>query len=290
MPPHFAILSDRMTISVDVSQEAFMNRRQTLAGLALAAAAPLGPAIARNASKTYLFVHGTWLGGWMWRRLADILIREGHRVFTPTMTGCGERVHLSRPEVGLETHIQDVCGVIEAEELEDVILVGHSFAGITVTGAADRMRERIRRVVFFDALIPTKDRLSAVPRDPDGTFADYFEKRVPGFIDGYKMDFFKDYPIDMLLPADHPEAAHVRRRITTHPMRQWTDSLDLKNGGWEGLRPMLVEVTRQIHSPSSERMLGPARGPGWEVAQLATSRMGPFTDPERAADVFRVIG
>jgi pimeloyl-ACP methyl ester carboxylesterase len=268
-----------------------MNRRTVLAALAAAPAAASvpAPALARQTGKTYVFVHGTWLGGWMWRRMADLMVRDGHQVFTPTMTGCGERVHLSRPEVGLETHIQDVCGLIEAEELEDVILVGHSFAGITVTGAADRMRDRIRRIVFFDALIPAPGRMSAVPRDADGTLPDSFEKRIPGFIDGYKMDFFKDYPIDMLLPADHPDAPYVRRRITTHPMRQWTDTLELKNGGWDGLRPLLVKVTRQVHSPSSERMLGPANGPGWQTLELATPRMGPITDPALSAALFASI-
>jgi pimeloyl-ACP methyl ester carboxylesterase len=84
----------------------------------------------------------------------------------PPAPGCGERLHLTGPEVGLETHISDIVNVIEYEELSNVILVGHSFSGITITGVADRLRERIERIVFFDALVPRPGRMSGVTKGP----------------------------------------------------------------------------------------------------------------------------
>jgi len=98
-------------------------------------------------------VHGAWHGGWCWRRVADRLQRAGQRVFAPTLTGVGERRHLLRAEVDLETHIQDILGVLEAEELENVVLVGHSYAGLVISGVAARAPKRLRRLVYLDALL-----------------------------------------------------------------------------------------------------------------------------------------
>ncbi|MCZ8131742.1 MAG: alpha/beta fold hydrolase [Steroidobacteraceae bacterium] len=238
-----------------------------------------GPAAA--AAKTYVLVHGTWHGGWVWQRVAERLRAQGHRVYTPTCTGCGERVHLSSPDVGLDTHVTDVANVIEFEELDRVILVGHSFAGLTITGVADRLRERIRRIVFFDALVPTATRNAAVLPGPDGRYPEWWEKRRAQFVDGYRMVFWDHYPIDMLVPASDVEnVALLKRRLTTHPMRQWTDRLELGNGGWEGLPRTYFQPTKQAHSPSSEAMWGPAKAPGWDFVQLPVSREAMLTHPQ----------
>ncbi|HJS87604.1 MAG TPA: alpha/beta fold hydrolase [Acetobacteraceae bacterium] len=97
--------------------------------------------------------NGSWCGGWFFDPVADRLRAQAHRVFTPTQTGLGERSHLLSREVTLDTFITDLANVIEWEELRDVILVGHSFAGGPITGVADRMPDRLRRVVYLDAII-----------------------------------------------------------------------------------------------------------------------------------------
>ena len=102
----------------------------------------------------FVLVHGAWHGGWCYRETAAALRAAGHTVFTPTHTGVGERFHQSAENITLETHIRDVCGCIEWEELRDVILVGHSYGGMVITGVADRMSERIRSLVYLDAFIP----------------------------------------------------------------------------------------------------------------------------------------
>ena len=84
---------------------------------------------------TYVLVHGGWHGGWCWRKVATLLRAKGHEVFTPTMTGLGDRVHLAGPEVGLETHVQGIINVLFFEDLSDVVLVGHSYGGVVVTGS-----------------------------------------------------------------------------------------------------------------------------------------------------------
>lgn len=269
-----------------------VDRRKLLAGGALAslaACAQESPNTTRTISEkreTFVLLHGTWHGGWVWKYVRNILEDLGHRVFTPTLTGCGEREHLSSPDVGLETHIQDIINVIEYEDLTDIFLVGHSFTGVAMTGAADRIKNRIKHICFFDALVPFGNRMSGVPRKADGTLEDYFIERQPKFIDGYKMDMWADYPLKMLLPEDHPKAEWVRSKISTHPAKAWTDILTLNNGGWADMSRSFIHCTGQKFAMSSEKMVGPARQPGWKFVELDIARNGMVTHPEIVAETF----
>lgn len=105
-------------------------------------------------AKTFILVHGAWHGGWVWRRVARELIGRGHNVFAPTLSGCGERAHLLSRETNLELNIRDIEAVIECEELNYVLLCGHSYAGLIIRAVADRMPDRIKRLVFIDAYVP----------------------------------------------------------------------------------------------------------------------------------------
>jgi pimeloyl-ACP methyl ester carboxylesterase len=130
----------------------------------------VGPAMAQTPSrigKTYVLVAGTWCGGWFMEPLAEELRTKGHRVFTATNTGVGERKHLLSQNITLETFIIDLMNVIEAEELSNVILAGHSSAGLPITGVADRMPDRIRHLVYLDSVIEQNGQnfLDAWPSD-----------------------------------------------------------------------------------------------------------------------------
>lgn len=103
---------------------------------------------------TLVLVHGAWHGSWCWKRVRASLQQQGHEVYTPTLTGIGERSHLLSPNVNLETHIQDIENLIRWEELHDVVLCGHSYGGMVVTAVADRLPERIRSLVYLDAFVP----------------------------------------------------------------------------------------------------------------------------------------
>ena len=135
-----------------------MTRRGVLASAgAGASAAALGGAPARAqtaARKTFVLVHGAWHGGWCWRRVADVLQQRGHNVFTPTMTGLGERSHLIDGKINLTTHVTDIVNVIKWESLNDIVLVGHSYGGIIISGVAEAMRDTIGSIVFLDAFVP----------------------------------------------------------------------------------------------------------------------------------------
>ena len=99
-------------------------------------------------------VHGGWAGAVVWRQLAPRLRKAGHEVYAPTLTGIGERKHLLSREIGLDTHIQDVIGVIEDEDLSDIVLVGHSYGGMVISGVADRVPEQVASLVSLDAFVP----------------------------------------------------------------------------------------------------------------------------------------
>lgn len=102
----------------------------------------------------FVLVHGAWHGAWCWRRVVDTLHAKGHRAFAVTLTGVGERAHLLSSLITLETHIADVAGTIEAEELQDVVLAVHSYAGMLGTAIADRMPQRLKHLVYVDAVVP----------------------------------------------------------------------------------------------------------------------------------------
>ena len=107
-----------------------------------------------NPLKAFVLVHGTSHGGWCWARVARLLRAQGHDVFAPTLTGVGERSHLLRPGIDLDTHITDVVNVIRWERLQDVVLCGHSYGGWVISGVVEQVPERIGSIVYVDAFLP----------------------------------------------------------------------------------------------------------------------------------------
>ncbi|MEU3414667.1 alpha/beta hydrolase family protein [Streptomyces sp. NPDC006658] len=103
---------------------------------------------------TFLLVHGAWHSGRCWERVVPLLESAGHRVLAPSLTGYGDKAHLAGPEVGLDTHVGDVVGLIREADLTEVVLVGHSYAGLVVSGAANEVPERIAHLVYLDAMVP----------------------------------------------------------------------------------------------------------------------------------------
>ncbi len=102
----------------------------------------------------FVLVHGGWRGGWIWKRVAQQLRKEGDEVYTPTLTGLADRNHLLHADINLSTHIQDIVNLIKFEELNDVVLCGHSYAGVVISGVADQISERISSLVYLDAWFP----------------------------------------------------------------------------------------------------------------------------------------
>jgi pimeloyl-ACP methyl ester carboxylesterase len=143
---------------------------------------------------TFVTVHGAWTGGWSWRAVARALRADGHEVFPVTLTGAGERVHLATPTVDLHTHVTDVVNVLRYEDLDDVVLVGHSYGGLVITAVAERLPARVTHLVYLDAFVP-RDGQRFADLLPAGALAG-LEARARAEGEGWR------------LPPDSPDADH----------------------------------------------------------------------------------
>src|SRR6516165_11196801 len=114
----------------------------------------LPAARAQSASKTFVLIHGAWVGAWYWRRVADLLEKKGHKVFSPTLTGLGERSHLLSKDINLDTHITDIVNVVKWEDLRDVCMVAHSYGGFVGSGVLEQIGDRVSSIVWLDAFKP----------------------------------------------------------------------------------------------------------------------------------------
>ncbi len=160
-----------------------------------------------------VLVHGAWHGGWCWVRLASLLRRAGHDVFTPTLTGLGERVHLASADVNLDTHIADIMGVLESEELGDVVLCGHSYGGMVITGVAERAAERIDTLVYLDAFVPEGGQSVFELMGPER--AGSIREQASRTGDGWRID---PIPAEVFQVRDAGDAAWVDRRCVPQPI------------------------------------------------------------------------
>ena len=132
---------------------------------------------------TFVLVHGAWHGGWCYKRVARLLRQAGHEVYTPTLTGLGERAHLMNQAIDLDTHVQDIAGVIRCEELSDVVLCGHSYGGMVITGVAEQIAAKIRSLVYLDAFVPEngKSVFDYLPAEQSGQMRDDAAQNGEGY-------------------------------------------------------------------------------------------------------------
>jgi len=225
---------------------------------------------------TFLIAHGAWSAAWAWKKMRPLLQAWGHVLFTPTYTGLGERAHLASREIGLQTHIADVLGTLEFEDLRDVVLVGHSYGGMVATGVADRARARLRRLVYLDAFVPRDGQslLDLLPPDVRERMRE--AARTVG--EGWRVP---PNPV----PPDTSEAdlAWLMPRRVMHPLRTFEEPIRLTAP--EGaVSRAYVYCTRiapgDVFGPFAERA---RREAGWEYLELDASHSPNVTAPETLA-------
>jgi pimeloyl-ACP methyl ester carboxylesterase len=223
---------------------------------------------------TFVLVHGTTAGGWVWKDVAVRLRAAGHTVLTPTLTGLGERVHLLTPDVGLDTHITDVVNVLLYEDLRDVVLVGHSHAGMVITGVAEQVPERIARLVYLDAIVPENGESSFDCLPPRSQ--EEMNERVRTQGDGWLVPVMRG-PND--LPAKN----------TPHPWKSWTDPLRLENPAAPEIPCAYVRFTADkqpgsFFQSAMETSWRRAQARGWSLYEVDTvHQILPDPEPKAAA-------
>lgn len=265
-----------------------MQRRHVLGAIAGAVALAGAEAAAQGGPpgerKTYVLVHGAYGGGWIWRDVAEGLRARGHRVYAPTQTGLGERAHLLSRQVTVDTHIDDVAGVIEAEELRDVILVGHSYGGMAVTGVADRMTDRVRHVVYLDAL---------VPENGDTAFT-----ILPAGMADARRKVAREQGGGVALPVPGPEAFPIpagpakdwfMRRLRPHPIGTYESPVRLSKPAGAGLPVTYVAYTNPpLASIEPSRQRAKAKA-GWTYRELPVPHDVEIPNPEIVVDLLAGI-
>jgi pimeloyl-ACP methyl ester carboxylesterase len=175
---------------------------------------------------TFVLVHGGGHGGWCYKKLTPLLRAAGHDVYAPTLTGLGERKHLLRPDIDLDLQIADVVNILEYEDLTNVILLGHSYGGMVITGVADRAGARIGHLVYLDAAHP-KNGESLADVSPEMMTMAQSELRV---VDGIELVLFPDsQAINYLGVTDPTDFAWMTSKITPHPWKCFTQKLRLRD-------------------------------------------------------------
>jgi pimeloyl-ACP methyl ester carboxylesterase len=238
------------------------------------------------AGKTYVLLHGAFHGAWCWRDVAARLRAAGHHVTTPTQTGLGERRHLFSAQITLDTFVADVVEHIEAEELEDVILVGHSFGGLGISGAADRIPARIRHLVYLDSMV-LEDGQTAWSRMPPEVAA---ERQRIVMEQGAGLAAAPPPVSSFGVPEDHPLAPWVRRRLTPHPAGAYQTPLRLANPVGNGLPCTYIACTDPWYAPLAWARDWVRSRPGWEWQEITTGHDAMITAPAELARMLEAIG
>lgn len=217
--------------------------------------------MASEKKATFVFIHGAWHGGWCWKKVRPLLQSAGHAVHTPTLTGLGERAHLNSPEVDLDTHIEDVIQVLEFEDLRDVILVGHSYAGMVITGVAAKAPERLAQVVYLDAFLPEDGRCL---NDYSIGSAGYAENvRQNG--DGWRLPFAGTLTLQMLGITDPADLAWMEPRMVDQPYRTFTQAVRVPpESGKKARRVYLLSSDRKHYLEAAKR----AQAQGFHVLKV----------------------
>lgn len=213
---------------------------------------------------TYVLVHGGGHGGWCYQKVARILRANGHEVHTPTLTGLAERSHLVGPRVDLDLHITDVVSLLHYEDLRDVILVGHSYGGMVVTGIADRAADRIGRLVYLDAANPTNGQSLVDVSGEHITWTRQFGQVV----DGVELVLWPSTELAQALGVTDPDdLAWTEWRLTPHPWRCFEQPLTLTNEDALWAIPQYHIVCSSTVPTRDPGLIGKARAQGrlWEI-------------------------
>jgi pimeloyl-ACP methyl ester carboxylesterase len=256
-----------------------MKRRSFLAATALAAAVASPRRAAAASSKTYVLVHGAWHGGWCWSKVAAILRSRGHSVFTPTQTGLGERSHLLSKSITLDVFVEDIANVLRWEDLKDVVLVGHSFGGSAISGVADRMRDRVRQLVYLDAVTLGNGQspFSMLPKE----IVEVRTKAAQESSGGLSLPVPKAAAFGV---TDQQQTAWVESHLTPHPLATYTSPLRLANKVGNDVPATYIVCVEPIYGPlqSSRDWV---RAAGWKTVEIRCGHDAMVIAPDRLADM-----
>ena len=211
----------------------------------------------------FVMIHGSFHGGWCWKKLLPYLRADGHEVYAPTLTGLGERAHLASPDTDLETHIADVLGVFRFEELDNVFLCAHSYGGMVARGVADRIPHQIAALIYIDALVPLDGQ--SVMDLIEERYVELYRASARDEGDGWRVSPVPADAYGVIEPAD---AAWVDRLCVPHPIASYEQPIKL-SGEDDGVERHIYIRARQFEEVRMDAFaLAAQRDPSWQVVTL----------------------
>jgi pimeloyl-ACP methyl ester carboxylesterase len=237
---------------------------------------------------TYVLVPGAWLGGWAWQDVAGRLRAKGHDVYPITLTGLGERVHLARPEIDLETHIADVVNTIDWSDLDDVILTGHSYAGSVVTGVADRIPDRIQQLVYVDSA-PFTDGMAMTdlyPPDALAALRQTVDESGEGWL--YPFPGFAHLAEETSIAGlGESEQAAITARATPPPWATYTQPIRHEHADEAAHYPQVLLACDEMRGlvAAGVPQFAFMASPPWHYLELETGHWPMFSAPAELADL-----
>jgi pimeloyl-ACP methyl ester carboxylesterase len=224
---------------------------------------------------TFLLVAGAWLGGWCWRHVAPDLRADGQSVIAATLTGLGERAHLLSPDIDLDTHISDIVALFEYRDLHDAILVGHSYGGTVITAVAERVADRIRRLVYLDASVPRDGESNDDVIGP--TMAGQLRASAMTEGDGWKVP---PPPYVLQRLSAHPLREWVAASLKPHPLRPFAQPVRLNSPQAAALPRAFIQTTQ---SDLYRGLMARAREAGWRCREIGGGHYAMITEPKAVA-------
>jgi len=240
--------------------------------------------IKNNIMTTFVLVHGAWHGGWCWKYVRQYLELSGHQVFTPTMTGVGERSHLLSREITLDTCCQDIAAVLHYEDLHNVVLVGHSFGGSIISGVAELEPNRIQRLVYLDSdiLENGESPFSSLPREA-------VEERKRSAQETSGGVSFPPPDPELLGVFDAKQRAWLLRNLTPHPLSTYESPLHLKQLPGKGFPCTYVVCVDPAYPAMQSKVRQRVVRYGWHVREIATGHDLMISAPKETAQVLMDI-
>ena len=237
----------------------------------------------KNNKPHFLLIHGAWHGGWVWNEISEILIYQGYSVSTPTLTGLGEKKHLLSSKITIDTFIEDVVNHIIFENLNNIILVGHSFAGSVISGVADKLKDRIQKLIYFDAVI-LKD--GQKPFDI-----------APKELVKQRIELAKRFGNGISIPAPSADAFGVfdvkkslllEEKLTPHPLSTYQSKLTIKNEIGNGIPLFYIFCNDPVYK-SLESSRKVVRKLKWPIFELNAGHDAMLTHPKETLNLLMKI-
>jgi pimeloyl-ACP methyl ester carboxylesterase len=227
----------------------------------------------------FVLVHGGWHGGWAWRKVADRLVGQGHRVFTPTLTGLADRSHLATPAVNLSTHVQDILGILHWERLDSVVLCGHSYAGYVITMVADQVPEKIHSLVYADSIVARDG--DSLMGELTGELRDAIRELARSHGNGWMVPPIDPAAWRIARPED---VALVKEMMTPHPLACFEEAVRLRHADSPVARRVFIRATG-FPEPAIERSQARLDATRWVMRRVDCGHELMLDRPDEVAGI-----